>query len=246
VRRRPETRKEFEADPGAFALKVVAFKNTQPQEQQAEGTGATGGSGDAESTEETEVCKTWPQRSRRRPGSSLCEVRKTWHTKQESSSPAPGCRESQQAQILQRAPLSRSPPAAPSTAAACAEDGVGPFAVAIEAVANGKTGRVVTKGEVAVDCSENCYTGAVVTGSGGKVKVCDTDPSGNYIKPLGFFYNQYNIKLWIFESYLWNVKEILTQYRLNPDAIVSYIEALEAQNKDKDARIGGFRSSKQS
>jgi len=29
------------------------------------------------------------------------------------------------------------------------------------------------------------YTGAVVTGSGGKVKVCDTDPSGNYIKPLG-------------------------------------------------------------
>ena len=48
----PETRKEFEADPGAFALKVVAFKNTQPQEQQAEGTIATGGSGDAESTEE--------------------------------------------------------------------------------------------------------------------------------------------------------------------------------------------------
>ena len=48
----PETRKEFEADPGAFALKVVAFKNTQPQEQKAEGTGATGGSGDAESTEE--------------------------------------------------------------------------------------------------------------------------------------------------------------------------------------------------
>ena len=32
-------------------------------------------------------------------------------------------------------------------------------------------------------------------------------------------------------------EEILTQYRLNPDAIVSYIEALEAQNKDKDARI---------
>jgi len=24
-----------------------------------------------------------------------------------------------------------------------------------------------------------------VTGSGGKVKVCDTDPSGNWIKPLG-------------------------------------------------------------
>jgi len=32
-------------------------------------------------------------------------------------------------------------------------------------------------------------------------------------------------------------EEILTQYRLNPDAIVSYIEALEAQNKAKDARI---------
>lgn len=48
----PETRKEFEADPGAFALKVVAFKNTQPQGQQAEGTGVAGGSGDAESTEE--------------------------------------------------------------------------------------------------------------------------------------------------------------------------------------------------
>ena len=76
-------------------------------------------------------------------------------------------------------------PAAPPTAAPCAKDGVGPFAVAIEAVANGKTGRVVTKGEVAVDCSGNCYTGAVVTGSGGKVKVCGTDPSGNWIKPLG-------------------------------------------------------------
>jgi len=76
-------------------------------------------------------------------------------------------------------------PAAPPTAATCGEDGVGPSAVAIEAIANGKTGRVVTKGEVAVDCSENCYTGAVVTGSGGKVKVCGTDPSGNWIKPLG-------------------------------------------------------------
>jgi len=76
-------------------------------------------------------------------------------------------------------------PLAASTAAACAKDGVGPFAVAIEAVANGKTGRVVTKGEVAVDCSGNCYTGAVVTGSGGKVKVCVTDPSGNWVKPLG-------------------------------------------------------------
>ena len=32
-------------------------------------------------------------------------------------------------------------------------------------------------------------------------------------------------------------EEILTQYRLNPDTIVSYIEALESQNKAKDARI---------
>lgn len=76
-------------------------------------------------------------------------------------------------------------PAAPPTAAPCAEDGDGPFAVAIEAIASGKKGRVVVKGEVAVDCSDNCYGSAVVTGSGGKVKVCDTDPSGNWIKPLG-------------------------------------------------------------
>jgi len=72
---------------------------------------------------------------------------------------------------------------AASTAAPCAEDGVGPFAVAIDTATNGKTGRAVTKGEVSVDCSGNCHTGAVVTGSGGKVKVCDTDSSGNWIKP---------------------------------------------------------------
>ena len=76
-------------------------------------------------------------------------------------------------------------PAAPPTAAPCAEDGDGPFAVAIEAIANGKTGRVVSKGEVAIDCSGNCYTNAIVTGSGGKVKACDKDPSENWIKPLG-------------------------------------------------------------
>lgn len=76
-------------------------------------------------------------------------------------------------------------PAAAPTAAPCAEDGDGPFAVAIEAIANGKKGRAVVKGEVAVDCSGNCYGSAVVTGSGGKVKVCGTDPSENWIKPLG-------------------------------------------------------------
>jgi len=76
-------------------------------------------------------------------------------------------------------------PAASPTAATCAEAGAGPFAVAIEDIENGAVGRFVTKGEVAVDCSGNCYTGAIVTGSGGKVKACTTDPSGNYIKPLG-------------------------------------------------------------
>jgi len=76
-------------------------------------------------------------------------------------------------------------PAAAPTAATCAADGDGPFAVAIEDIATGATGRVVTKGEVAVDCSGNCYGGAVVSGSGGKVKVCSTDPSENWIKPLG-------------------------------------------------------------
>jgi transposase len=37
-------------------------------------------------------------------------------------------------------------------------------------------------------------------------------------------------------------EEILTQYRLNPDTIVSYIEALESQNKAKDARIETLES----
>ena len=81
--------------------------------------------------------------------------------------------------------ISLTPAAGLPTGAPCAEDGVGPFAVAIDTATNGKTGRAVTKGEVAVDCSGNCFTGAVVTGSGGKVKVCGTDPSGNWIKPLG-------------------------------------------------------------
>ncbi len=36
--------------------------------------------------------------------------------------------------------------------------------------------------------------------------------------------------------------EILTQCLLNPDAIVSYIEALESQNKAKDARIEALES----
>ena len=76
-------------------------------------------------------------------------------------------------------------PAAPPTGATCASPGAGPFAVAIEAVASGATGRMVTKGPVSVDCSGNCYTGAVVTGNGGKVTVCSVDPSGNYIKPAG-------------------------------------------------------------
>ena len=81
--------------------------------------------------------------------------------------------------------ISLTPAAGLPTGAPCAEDGVGPFAVAIDTATNGKTGRAVTKGEVSVDCSGNCHTGAVVTGSGGKVKVCDTDSSGNWVKPLG-------------------------------------------------------------
>ena len=89
------------------------------------------------------------------------------------------------ADIAKGAVVTITPAAAAPTAAPCAEDGDGPFAVAIEAIADGKKGRVVVKGEVAVDCSGNCYGSAVVTGSRGKVKVCDTDPSGNWIKPLG-------------------------------------------------------------
>ncbi|MFA5408841.1 MAG: hypothetical protein WC343_08755 [Bacilli bacterium] len=88
------------------------------------------------------------------------------------------------ADIAKGAVVTITPAAAP-TAATCAEAGDGPFAVAIESIANGATGRVVTKGGVAVDCSGNCYGGAVVTGSGGKAKVCSTDPSENWIKPLG-------------------------------------------------------------
>ena len=81
--------------------------------------------------------------------------------------------------------ISLTPAAGLPTGAPCAEDGVGPFAVATDTATNGKTGRAVTKGEVSVDCSGNCYTGAVVTGSGGKVKICVTDTSGNWVKPLG-------------------------------------------------------------
>jgi hypothetical protein len=88
------------------------------------------------------------------------------------------------ADISKGAVVTITPGAAP-IGTTCAEDGAGPFAVAIENIAEGKKGRVAVKGEATVDCSGNCYTGAVVTGSGGKVKVCDTDPSGNWIKPLG-------------------------------------------------------------
>ncbi len=89
------------------------------------------------------------------------------------------------AAVAKGAVITITPASGVSTGATCAEDGVGPFAVAIEAIANGKVGQAATRGEVAVDCSGNCYTGAVVTGTGGKVKVCIVDPSGNYIKPLG-------------------------------------------------------------
>ncbi len=48
----PETRKEFEADPGAFALKLIQFKSNLPGEKPAEGSGVGQGAGGAESTEE--------------------------------------------------------------------------------------------------------------------------------------------------------------------------------------------------
>jgi hypothetical protein len=89
------------------------------------------------------------------------------------------------AAVAKGAVITVTPAASLPTGATCAGPGAGPFAVAIEAVASGATGRMVTKGPVSVDCSGNCYTGAVVTGCAGKVKVCSTDPSGNYIKPAG-------------------------------------------------------------
>jgi len=86
----PETRKEFEADPGAFALKVVAFKEHAAGRSSRPRALARPEVPETRKAPRNRSLQTWPQRSRRRPGSSLCEVRKTWHTKQESSSPAPG------------------------------------------------------------------------------------------------------------------------------------------------------------
>jgi hypothetical protein len=48
----PETRKEFEADPGAFALKLIQFKSNLPGEKPAEGSGVGQSADGAESTEE--------------------------------------------------------------------------------------------------------------------------------------------------------------------------------------------------
>ena len=89
------------------------------------------------------------------------------------------------ADVAKGAVITVTPAASLPTGATCAGPGAGPFAVAIEAVASGATGRMVTKGPVSVDCSGNCYTGAVVTGYAGKVKVCSTDASGNWVKPAG-------------------------------------------------------------
>ncbi len=49
-----DTRKEYEADPGAFALKLINFKNTQPAAQGAEGSGVAGTQGGAESSDEAQ------------------------------------------------------------------------------------------------------------------------------------------------------------------------------------------------
>lgn len=89
------------------------------------------------------------------------------------------------AAIVKGEVLTLTPTSTLPRAAKCDASGNAPYAVAIEAIDSSGNGRVVTKGEVAVDCSGNCYTGAVVTGSGGKVKACDKDPSENWIKPLG-------------------------------------------------------------
>jgi len=48
------TRKEYEADPGAFALKLINFKNTQPAATPAEGSGVAGTQGDADSSDEAQ------------------------------------------------------------------------------------------------------------------------------------------------------------------------------------------------
>lgn len=48
------TRKEYEADPGAFALKLIAFKNTQPAAQGAEGSGVSGSAEGAEASDEAQ------------------------------------------------------------------------------------------------------------------------------------------------------------------------------------------------
>ena len=47
-----ETRKEYEADAGAFALKLIQFKSNLPGEKPAEGSGVGQGADGAESTEE--------------------------------------------------------------------------------------------------------------------------------------------------------------------------------------------------
>ncbi len=48
------TRTEFEADPGTFALKLIAFKNTQPAATAAEGAGVAGTPGDGGDKDEVQ------------------------------------------------------------------------------------------------------------------------------------------------------------------------------------------------
>lgn len=61
-------------------------------------------------------------------------------------------------------------PEAASTVATCSNSdasGNGPYAVAIETAAASAKVRCVVYGEVGVDASGNCYTGAIVYGKGG-------------------------------------------------------------------------------
>jgi hypothetical protein len=61
--------------------------------------------------------------------------------------------------------------AAASTVATCDASGNAPYAVATETVAAGKKVMCVVRGEVSVTADGNCYTGVIVGGKSGKVKL---------------------------------------------------------------------------
>ncbi len=69
-------------------------------------------------------------------------------------------------QVLTLTPTSTIP-----RAAACDASGNASYAVAIEAIDSSANGRAVVYGEVGVVASGNCYRGAIVGGTSGKVVV---------------------------------------------------------------------------